>query len=141
MRHLKARRKLNRTPSHRLALMRSLAAALFQHEAIVTTKPKAKEVQGFAERLITLAKRGQTRGDRLSARRAVASRLQNEDLAKKVCDDIAQRFTERQGGYTRIIKLPGRRKGDGGETVRLELTEIVKAEEKKEKKEKREKKA
>lgn len=142
MRHCKKGRKLNRTPSHRLALMRSLAAALFEHEAIVTTKAKAKETQRFAERLITIAKRGQAGGNVLTARRAVASRLQDEAMAKKVCDDIAGRFGDRVGGYTRILKLARPRKGDAGLRVRLELTEIKEAEEKgkKGKKEKREKK-
>lgn len=128
MRHCKTGRKLSRTPAHRAALMRSLAASLFKHEAIVTTKPKAKEAQRFAERLITLAKRGGKSGS-LAARRTVASRLQDEAMARKVCEDIAPRFADRPGGYTRILKLAGVRKGDGGERVRLELTEIRKAEE------------
>ncbi|NIA20408.1 MAG: 50S ribosomal protein L17 [Anaerolineaceae bacterium] len=128
MRHCKRGRKLNRTPSHRLALMRSLAAALFEHEAIVTTRAKAKETQRFAERLITLAKRGQAGDSILTARRAVASRLQDEAMAKKVCEDIAGRFADRAGGYTRILKLARPRKGDGGQRVRLELTEIKVAE-------------
>ena len=138
MRHCKKGRKLNRTPSHRLALMRSLAAALFEHEAIVTTKAKAKEAQRFAERLITIAKRGgQAGGNVLTARRAVASRLQDEAMAKKVCDDIAGRFSDRVGGYTRVLKLARPRKGDGGLRVRLELTEITVADEKDEKKKKK----
>jgi len=126
---------LNRKPAHRRALMRSLATALFAHEAIVTTKPKAKEAQRFAERLITLAKRGATVSRALSVRRLVASRLQDEEMAKKVCEDIARRFAERQGGYTRIVKLSQVRKGDAAMTVRLELTEIRKAEKKESKKE------
>ena len=130
MRHLKTGRKLNRTPAHRRALMRSLAAALFEHEAIVTTKAKAKEAQKFSERLITLAKRGRQRDNPLSARRAVASRLQNDDLARKVCDDLADRFADREGGYTRIVKLAAPRKGDAAEQVRLELTEMRAGEEK-----------
>lgn len=124
MRHLKRGRKLNRKPAHRLALLRSLAAALFEHEAIVTTRPKAKEAQRFAERLITVAKRGQAKGAKLAARRMVASRLQNETMARKVCEDLAGRFADRVGGYTRLVKLSGIRKGDGGELVRLELSEI-----------------
>ena len=127
MRHLKRGRKLNRTPAHRTALMRNLAAALVEHEAIVTTRPKAKEVQRFAERLITVAKRGRASGNTLSARRTVASRLQDEDMARKICEDLAGRFADREGGYTRIIKLAALRKGDGGERVRLELSEIKKA--------------
>lgn len=134
MRHLKRGRKLGRTPAHRVALMRSLAAALFEHEAIVTTRPKAKEVQRFAERLISVAKRGRQKGNALAARRTVASRLQDQDMARKVCDDLAGRFADRDGGYTRIIKLAEVRKGDGGQKVRLELTEIVKEPEGKEEK-------
>ena len=111
--------------------MRNLAAALFEHEAIVTTKAKAKEAQKFAEGLITVAKRGQKGGRPLPARRLVASRLQNQVLAKKVCDDLAVRFADREGGYTRIVKLVGLRKGDASERVRLELTEIRQAEEEK----------
>lgn len=141
MRHLKRGRKLNRKPAHRTALMRSMAASLVEHEAIVTTRPKAKEVQRFAERLITLAKRGQARNRTLTARRAVASRLQNEDAAKKICTDLAIRFADREGGYTRIIKLAMPRKGDGGERVRIELTEMREAvEDKKAKKAKKAKK-
>jgi large subunit ribosomal protein L17 len=104
--------------------MRSLAAALFEHEAIVTTRPKAKEVQRFAERLITLAKRGQNGGSKLASRRLVASRLQDEQVAKKLCEEIAPRFAGRAGGYTRILKLARPRKGDAGTRVRLELSEI-----------------
>ncbi|HOI54041.1 MAG TPA: 50S ribosomal protein L17 [Phycisphaerae bacterium] len=124
MRHCKQGRKLNRTPAHRLALMRSLAAALFEHEAIITTRPKAKEVQRFAERLITVAKRGQNGGSKLASRRLVASRLQDEQVAKKLCEEIAPRFAGRAGGYTRILKLARPRKGDAGVRVRLELSEI-----------------
>ena len=136
MRHLMRGRKLNRKPAHRLALMRSLAAALFEHEAIVTTRPKAKEVQRFAERLITVAKRGRQRSNPLAARRMVASRLQNQAMARKVCDDLAGRFADRDGGYTRIIKLAEVRKGDAGQKVRIELTEIKVEPESEEKKKK-----
>ena len=139
MRHLKTGRKLNRKPAHRLALMRALAGALFEHEAIVTTKPKAKEAQRWAERLITVAKRGGGDKDRtLFIRRLVASRLQNEVVARKLCEEIAPRFADRPGGYTRILKLARIRKGDGGSQVRLELTEIrkKKVEESKDKKKK-----
>jgi large subunit ribosomal protein L17 len=115
--------------------MRSLAGALFEHETIVTTRPKAKEAQRFVERMITVAKRGRaTGGNVLNARRLVASRLQNEEMAKKVCDDIAARFADRAGGYTRILKLAKVRKGDAGTQVRLELTDIRKPEVKEEKK-------
>lgn len=124
MRHLKRGRKLNRKPAHRQALMCALATALFENEAIVTTRPKAKEAQRFAERLITIAKRGQAKGGKLAARRLVASRLRDEDMARKVCEELAPRFADRVGGYTRLIKLPKVRKGDGGVLVRLELTEM-----------------
>ena len=128
MRHLKRGRKLNRKPAHRLALLRALSAALFEHEGITTTLPKAKEAQRFAERLITVAKRGQAKGAKLAARRMVASRLQSETMARKVCEELVTRFSDRVGGYTRIIKLPGIRKGDGGVLCRLELTEMKVAE-------------
>ena len=126
MRHLKQGRKPNRTPSHRAALLRSLATSLYRHEAIVTTKAKAKELQRFAERLITIGKRGLEEGRALSCRRMVASRLQDEEMAKKVCEDLAPRFADRSGGYTRIIKMAKLRKGDAAEQVRIELTEIRK---------------
>jgi len=128
MRHLKKGRKLNRSPSHRTALARSLATALFEHEACTSTRAKAKAAQRFAERLITLAKRGESRDDPLAARRLVASRLQDEAMAKKVCEELAPRFADRPGGYTRIIKLTRLRKGDAAEQVRLELSEVQKSE-------------
>ena len=125
MRHLKRGRKLGRSPAHRQALLRSLAASLFRHESIVTTGPKAKFVQGFAERLITVAKRaGADKTRTVAVRRLVASRLQDEEMAKKVCEELAVRFANRVGGYTRIFKLAEVRKGDAGSKVRLELTEI-----------------
>jgi len=127
MRHLKRGRKLGRTSSHRIALLRSLAAALLEHEAITTTIPKAKEARRFVERLITQAKQGT-----LAARRRVASRLQNESLVKKLFEDIAPRFAQRPGGYTRIVKLARFRVGDAGQLCRLELVE-KKEKEKKEK--------
>ncbi|MDP6381408.1 MAG: 50S ribosomal protein L17 [Phycisphaerae bacterium] len=119
MRHLKAGRKLGRTGTHRLALVRNLAASLFEYEWITTTKEKAKEVARFAEKVITLGKKGT-----LTHRRRAASRLQNEEMVGKVFADIAGRFADRPGGYTRIIKLPRRRLSDGATMVRIELTEI-----------------
>jgi len=104
--------------------MRSLAAALFEHEAIITTRPKAKEVQRFAERLITVAKRGQNGGSKLASRRLVASRLQDEQVAKKLCEEIAPRFAGRAGGYTRIVKL-GKRMSDSSEMCILEWVDFV----------------
>ncbi len=132
MRHLKAGRKLNRNASHRLAMKRNLAMALFRHERIITTVAKAKEVRPFVEKLITLAKR-----NTLHARRLVASRLgspanaevkpgdkddaDHRRILTKLFDEIAPRFAERPGGYTRIMKRSERRLGDAGQTAFLEL--------------------
>jgi large subunit ribosomal protein L17 len=132
MRHLKAGRKLGRNASHRLALYRNLAAALFQHERIITTLAKAKAVRPFVEKLITLAKRGD-----LHARRLVIARLgpardtevnpsddddgDHRTIVQKLFSDIGPRFKDRPGGYTRIIKRHQRRLGDGGLTAYLEL--------------------
>ncbi|MEA3367533.1 MAG: 50S ribosomal protein L17 [Planctomycetota bacterium] len=118
MRHLKHGRKLGRTTSHRTATLRSLACALIRHEAITTTVPKAKEARRFVECLITAARKGT-----LPARRRVASRLQDEDAAKKLVDDVAPRFADRPGGYTRIVKLGRHRVGDGTQLCRLELVD------------------
>jgi len=127
MRHRKDGRKLGRTSSHRTALLRNLAADLFQHEAVTTTVPKAKETRRFAERLITLGKRGS-----LADRRRAAERLQDETATKRLFDEIAPRFAERKGGYTRIVKLAKFRQGDAAQLCRLELVEKgEKAEEKK----------
>jgi len=128
MRHRKQGRKLGRTTSHRTALLRNLAANLLEHEAITTTVPKAKEARRFVERLVTRAKRGT-----LADRRRVASRLQDERLARKLFEEIAPRFSERPGGYTRVIKLAKSRQGDAARLCRLEFVE-KKEKEKKEKK-------
>ena len=132
MRHLKHGRKLNRTTSHRAATLRSLACSLIEHEAITTTVPKAKEARRFVERLITTARKGT-----LAARRRVASRLGDEVAAKKLVEDVAPRFAERPGGYTRVVKLAKRRVGDATQLARLELVE--KREKEKEKKKKKKK--
>lgn len=132
MRHLRAGKKLGRNPSHRRALYRNLAMALFQHERIVTTVPKAKAVRPFVEKLITLAKQ-----NTLHARRLVISRLgpagnaevkpgdgddaDTRTVVKKLFEELGPRFQNRPGGYTRIIKRHNRRLGDGGETAYLEL--------------------
>jgi large subunit ribosomal protein L17 len=116
MRHLKARRKLGRNATHRLALMRNLARALFEHERIITTVEKAKEARPFVEKLITLAKKGT-----LHARRLALSRLPDRDIVAKLFSEIGPRFQDRPGGYTRIIKRHERRLGDGGRTAYLEL--------------------
>jgi large subunit ribosomal protein L17 len=116
MRHLKAGRKLNRNASHRLALMRNLARAVFTHERIITTVEKAKEARRFVEKLITLAKRND-----LHARRLALARLPDPAIIAKLFTEIAPRFADRPGGYTRIIKRHERRLGDAGRTAFLEL--------------------
>src|SRR5262249_2333097 len=116
MRHLKAGRKLGRNASHRLALKRNLARALFEHERIITTLEKAKEVRPFVEKLITLAKKGT-----LHHRRQALARLPDRDIVAKLFREIGPRFQDRPGGYTRIIKRHERRLGDGGRTAFLEL--------------------
>ncbi len=116
MRHRKAGRKLGRNASHRLALMRNLARALFEHERIITTVAKAKEVRPFVEKLITLAKKGT-----LHARRLALARLPDRDSVSKLFSEYGPRFQDRPGGYTRIIKRHERRLGDAGPTAFLEL--------------------
>ncbi len=132
MRHRVAGRHLSRTSEHRLALRRNMVASLFEHETISTTLEKAKEVRGFAEKLITLAKKGN-----LPARRRAIAMLNNraiyveEDgkmvkkgtVVGKLFSEIGPRYLERAGGYTRIIKLPKCRLGDGGKLVLLQLVE------------------
>lgn len=133
MRHLKAGKKLGRSPEHRRALYRNLALALIRHERIITTLPKAKAVRPFVERLITLARKGTLHHRRLAASRlgpmAEAEVNPSDDDAKadrrtvlqKLFDELGPRFKERQGGYTRVIKRHQRRLGDGGFTAFLEL--------------------
>ena len=116
MRHRKAGRKLGRNASHRKALMRNLAMALFQHERIITTVEKAKEARSFAEKLITLAKKGT-----LHARRLAIARLRDKESVAKLFNEIAPRFADRPGGYTRVLKRHERRLGDAGKTAFLEL--------------------
>ena len=128
MRHRRDHRQLSRTASHRKALLRNLVTALFEYERIHTTVAKAKEARRLAERLITLAKRGD-----LSARRRVARYVYRESVSKKLFDDIAPWYSERPGGYTRIIRIGKRRVGDASEVALLELvkTEEQKAEDRK----------
>src|SRR5262245_44986241 len=116
MRHLKAGRKLNRNAAHRAALMRNLACALIDHGRIITTVAKAKELRPFVEKLITLAKKGT-----LHARRLAVARLHDKDAVAKLFKEIGPRFSDRPGGYTRVIKRHERRLGDGGRTAFLEL--------------------
>ena len=108
-------RKLGRNSSARKALFRSILTSFFRHERIETTEAKAKEISGLAEQIITLAKRGD-----LSARRMVISRLMDEEVARKLFDEIAPKYVERQGGYTRVLKL-GNRRGDAAPMAILEL--------------------
>ena len=134
MRHMVRGRQLSRDTEHRKSLRRSLVQSLFEHGKVRTTLPKALEVQPFAEKLITLAKQGT-----LHARRQVIASLNDRRLTdeeqefilndkgnertvvQKLFDEIAPRFGDRQGGYTRIIKLPEFRIGDGGDLVLLQL--------------------
>ena len=130
MRHRVAGRQLNRTKEHRLAMRRNLVASLFQHETISTTMEKAKEVKPFAEKLITLAKKGT-----LPARRQAIALLGNRDIIEyedgnavlkgtivgKLFSELGPRYLDRPGGYTRIIRLSLRRLGDNGQLVLLQL--------------------
>ena len=116
MRHGVKTKKLGRTASHRHALMRNLVRALFQHERIQTTLPKAKEARRLAERLVTYSLKGT-----VAARREAARYVPEKDLVKKLFDTIGPRFAGRNGGYTRIYRL-GPREGDGAEMAVLELT-------------------
>lgn len=115
MRHRAKNRQLSRTSSHRKALLSNLATSLFRHGRIVTTVAKAKELRPVAERLITLARRGD-----LHARRLVERRIRDKKVSTILFREIGPRFAARPGGYTRIIRL-GHRQGDGAETARIEL--------------------
>jgi large subunit ribosomal protein L17 len=117
MRHRKAGRKLSRSSGHRRALYRNLITELFRHERIRTTEAKAKAIRGQAEKLITLGKRGD-----LHARRLAAARLNDPTVVTKLFDELADRYQERSGGYTRIFRL-GQRQGDGASMVLLKLVE------------------
>ncbi len=114
MRHLVDHRKLGRTASHRKALLRNMATSLVLAERIETTLPKALELRRVADKLITLAKNGT-----LHARRQAARILQDEGALKKLFDGLGQRFTDRQGGYTRVYKF-GYRRGDSAEMAAIE---------------------
>ncbi len=124
MRHQVAGYKLNRTMSGRVALRRIMLKQLFTHERIRTTKAKAAAIRGEAERIITMARNVSEAGDaeKVHARRLVASKLGDNQVLAKLFDEIAPRFENRNGGYTRILKL-GPRKGDSAEMVLLELVE------------------
>ncbi len=119
MRHLVKGRKLNRTASHRIALKRNLAMSLIEHKRIKTTLPKAKELQGFIERLVTYAKKGN-----LSSHRLITQKLPGK-LGKKMTNilihDIAPTYSDRSGGYTRIIKLENRK----NDNAQMSIIEFV----------------
>ncbi len=117
MRHRVSGRKLGRTTAHRRALFRNQLASLIEHERIRTTLHKAKELRPLAERMVTQGKRGS-----VHARRRVGRWVRDRDLVKKLFDEIAPRFAERPGGYTRIVKL-GPRLGDAAEMAILEFVE------------------
>ncbi|QSB44256.1 50S ribosomal protein L17 [Altererythrobacter sp. FM1] len=117
MRHKLSGRKLQRKSGHRAALLRNLATALVKHEQIMTTTPKAKELRPYIEKLITLAKRGG-----LSNRRLAMSRLGDETQLKKLFDVLAERYSDREGGYTRIIKA-GIRGSDAAPVAIIELVD------------------
>ena len=117
MRHGISQRKLSRKSGHRKALFRNMAAALIKHEQIQTTLPKAKELRPYIEKLITLAKRGG-----LSNRRLAQSRLLDETQLKKLFDVLAERYADRDGGYTRIIKA-GYRASDASQMAIIELVD------------------
>ncbi len=117
MRHRKQGRKLNRTASHRKAMFANMAAALIEHEQIITTLPKAKEMRRVADKLITLGKRGD-----LHARRQAISKIRDVEQVKKLFDVLGPRYQERNGGYTRVMKA-GFRYGDNAPMAVIELVD------------------
>jgi large subunit ribosomal protein L17 len=117
MRHKKGQRKLQRTTSHRLAMLSNMVTSLLEHERIETTVPKAKEARPIAERMITLGKRGGLANVRLAART-----VRNKAVLTKVFGELAERFAERPGGYTRIVRT-GFRRGDAAQMAILELVD------------------
>ena len=117
MRHRKSGRHLNRTSSHRTAMMRNMAASLFRHEQIKTTVPKAKELRRFAEPLITLAKEPS-----VANRRLAFNRLRDREMVQKLFDNLGMRYKERPGGYMRILKC-GYRTGDAAPMAYVQLVD------------------
>jgi len=117
MRHGHGYRKLNRTHEHRKAMFANMASSLIKHEQIVTTLPKAKELRPFVEKLITLAKKGD-----VGSRRIAVARTRDEDMTKKLFDVLGPRYSERQGGYTRVMKA-GFRYGDNAPMAVIELVD------------------
>ena len=128
MRHMNKVKTLNKKKSHRRALFQNLANALFDHESIKTTSPKAMELKKVADKLITLAKRKD-----MHAMRLAFSILRNKEIVRKLFTDIGERYTSTSGGYTRVLKI-GSRKGDNAPMAIIELTHKKEKEEKKEKK-------
>ncbi|MCP4315347.1 MAG: 50S ribosomal protein L17 [Hyphomicrobiales bacterium] len=117
MRHRKSGRKLNRTSSHRKAMFANMAASVIEHEQIVTTLPKAKEIRPIVEKLVTLGKRGD-----LHARRQAISKIRDVEMVRKLFDTIATRYADRHGGYIRIMKA-GFRKGDNAPLAVVEFVD------------------
>jgi len=117
MRHRKAGRKLGRTSAHRKALFRNMVTSLLEHERIRTTDAKAKELRGLADHMITLAKRGD-----LHARRQAEAVIRDEDVTRKLFGELAERYSSRPGGYTRVLKL-GYRVGDAAPVSIIELVD------------------
>ena len=117
MRHRIAHRKLNRTASHRKAMFANMASSLIEHEQIVTTLPKAKELRPFVEKLVTLAKKGD-----LTSRRIAIARTRNKEMSKKLFDVLGPRYKARNGGYIRIMKA-GYRYGDNAPMAVIEFVE------------------
>lgn len=124
MRHKVAGKKLGRNTGQRASLRRVMIKQLFTHERLRTTRAKAEAIRGQAERMITLAKRGNVAGEAkmVHARRLAAARIGDPEVVKKLFDDIALRYADRPGGYTRMLKL-GPRQGDAAEMVLIELVE------------------
>ena len=115
MRHRAKGRQLSRTSTHKRAMLNNMATSLFVHGRVITTEAKAKELRPFAEKLITLARRGD-----LHARRLVERRIKDRETLTRLFGEIGPRFAARPGGYTRILKL-GHREGDGSDVARIEL--------------------
>ena len=123
MKHRIKQRKLNRTTSHRKAMLANMAASLVKHEQIVTTLPKAKELRPYLEKLITLGKQAAAKPETaVSKRRQAVSKMRDEAMVKKVFDILAERYEDRPGGYTRIMKA-GFRYGDAAPMAVIELVD------------------
>ncbi len=117
MKHNINYRKLNRTSSHRKALLMNMSNALIKHEQIITTLPKAKELRPFVEKIVTLGKKGD-----LESKRKTIAILQDKKMTKKIFDTFAERYKDRKGGYTRIVKI-GKRFGDNADKAVIEFVD------------------